>query len=251
MPTYKYSLREDYFDNIDTEAKAYWLGYILADGSVMTRKTKDARHYGLVLSSIDLDHLEKFKSAIEYTGVIFIPKRKGGFANSKQGYRLVINRVSLSKSLLKYKFDPINFSLPNIETSLIRHLIRGYFDGDGSVYSWVANEVQKTRWGTYYYKRFHLESSIIAANPMLLAMQAELSSNDIKTRIKKSKTEWMKYLVVTNKPDLHRFRYYLYNDSSVFLQRKFDKWHDTPPEWETARSKSRICGKPVIQTQVP
>lgn len=248
MVTYKYSLNENYFEEIDSEDKAYWLGYILADGHIMTRKSNKSRHYGLTLHSVDLDHLEKFKEAIEYTGVIFQPKRKGGFKNSKKGYRLVINRIKLSTDLLKYKPDSINFSIPQIAPCLVRHLIRGYFDGDGSVYSWIANEVQKQSNRIYRYHRFFLEASIIAAEPMRLALEKELNIAGIKTRVKKSKTDWMKYLVISNKPDLHQLRFYLYNNSTIFLQRKFNKWHDTPPEWETIRSKSRICGKPVIQT---
>ena len=229
MTRYRYSFNEDYFAEIDTEGKAYWLGYILADGSVMTRKSKSSRHYGLALQSIDLELLEKFKRDIDYTGPIKTRSKGGSFDNSKPGHYLVINRMSLSSQLLKYKVDSSCIHMPEVEESLVRHLIRGIFDGDGSVYSWVANETQKTKWGTYHYKRFMMEASIIGCEPLLSNIEAYLSACGIKTRRKKSRTPWMNYLVVSNKPDLHLLRKLFYEGSSIYLQRKFDKWHNTPP----------------------
>ncbi len=239
MTVYKYSLIENYFEDINTEEKAYWLGYILADGCVKTRTSKDRRFYGLVLASIDLDHLEKFKATLEYTGPITAPKRSGGFLNSKQCYYLRISRVKLSKDLLKYKPDSSNITIPKIRKDLERHLIRGFFDGDGSVYSWIRNSKSNNldrKCPTQ--NSFALEASIICCDSMLKDIKNKLDDLNIRNRVKPSKCDSMNYLVVSNGPDLREFRKYLYKDSFIYMQRKFDKWHNTPPEWETIQRKS-------------
>ena len=55
-----YSYDESYFKNIDTEEKAYWLGFLYADGYV--RKRQRNSEMRLKLGIKDLDHLEKFKN---------------------------------------------------------------------------------------------------------------------------------------------------------------------------------------------
>ena len=50
---------------IDTEEKAYWLGFIYADGYIINSikgKTSDA--FGITLQEKDKGHLEKFKKSI-------------------------------------------------------------------------------------------------------------------------------------------------------------------------------------------
>lgn len=49
----KHFYNEDYFSVINTEDKAYWLGFISADGSV----SRDAYHIRISLSSTDMKHL--------------------------------------------------------------------------------------------------------------------------------------------------------------------------------------------------
>lgn len=50
----KYKFDENFFENIDTEEKAYWLGFIYADGAVFKRtlsirlSTKDIHHLSLI-----------------------------------------------------------------------------------------------------------------------------------------------------------------------------------------------------------
>ena len=44
------------FENIDTEEKAYWLGFILADGYLNT----DKHMVRIKLGDVDKKHIEKF-----------------------------------------------------------------------------------------------------------------------------------------------------------------------------------------------
>ena len=78
----RYILDENYFDCIDTEAKAYILGFIYADGFV-----GDEKFNNIVISVNDLEILEFIAKEFEFTGNIRKTK-KGGFENSKSGYSL-------------------------------------------------------------------------------------------------------------------------------------------------------------------
>ena len=53
----KYPVNEDYFEDINTKEKAYWLGVLYADGAI--NKNNSVR-----LGMKDKDHIEKFKKAI-------------------------------------------------------------------------------------------------------------------------------------------------------------------------------------------
>lgn len=49
-----YSLNEHYFDNIDCDEKAYWLGFLFADGAISNNtihfgQSKESRKYFLFL----------------------------------------------------------------------------------------------------------------------------------------------------------------------------------------------------------
>ncbi|UYZ23301.1 LAGLIDADG family homing endonuclease [Mesobacillus jeotgali] len=61
----KFLLDENFFGKITTEEKAYWLGFILADGSVSKENRRNC--ITLSLSRKDKEHLYKFKKSIKAT----------------------------------------------------------------------------------------------------------------------------------------------------------------------------------------
>ena len=127
----RYVLDESYFDKIDTEEKAYILGFIYADGFV-----GDEHFNNIVISINDLELLEFIAKELKFSGKIR-ETRKGGFKNSKPGYSLNFSSVKISSRLRELGLYP-NKSLtierlPKIRDDLVRHFIRGYFDGDGSI----------------------------------------------------------------------------------------------------------------------
>ena len=56
----KHNLNKEYFKNIDTEEKAYWLGFIYADGYII--KSEKNYELGIELNYKDVEHLNKFNS---------------------------------------------------------------------------------------------------------------------------------------------------------------------------------------------
>lgn len=124
-------LRHDYFENIDTANKAYFLGFMIADGCVRQPK------YGQAVIQINLNLedkyiLEKFAEEIETKNKIIIINSKP----NKQG-QVKVSSDKMFSDLCKLCVVPnktYNLSeLPKIPDKYMPDMIRGFFDGDGSV----------------------------------------------------------------------------------------------------------------------
>ena len=98
----RYVLDECYFACIDTEAKAYILGFIYADGFV-----GDENHNNIVVYINDLEILEFMANELQFTGDIRRTK-KGGFENSKEGYSLFNYLYDKSTIKLERKYNKWN-----------------------------------------------------------------------------------------------------------------------------------------------
>ena len=71
---FKEPFKENFFENIDSEEKAYFLGFLMADGNVYVRKQSQPC-IRLEISVKDLEILERFKMAIESKNSICFDKR--------------------------------------------------------------------------------------------------------------------------------------------------------------------------------
>jgi hypothetical protein len=129
----KENLNHNFFHEIDSEIKAYLLGYITADGCVVNNS--------LQIASIDLELLELIKSYISPDQTIYKCKLRINKANNgqqSQKYCIHINNMHLINDLAQYGIIPNktykNMLFPDLKPDLIKHYIRGFFDGDGSIY---------------------------------------------------------------------------------------------------------------------
>lgn len=121
---HKYSFNEHYFDKVDTQDKAYWLGWLFSDG-YNNEADYDTR---LQLQEGDKSVLENFKKSLNYTGPIRFTKNRQWLIilTSKHFSRTLASLGCVQAKSLILKF-------PNITPRLIRHFIRGYFEGDGCI----------------------------------------------------------------------------------------------------------------------
>lgn len=217
----KYSYNQDFFEVIDTEEKAYWLGFILADGNLSTRKDRSENNYRLTikLAAYDDEHLKKFLTCIEANVPISYTEEKLSYYQAEERVikfsrtaQIRINSSKMGMDLVKHGVSPkksLRETPPkDLREDLIRHFIRGYFDGDGcfsesngkpsiaivgseAIISYIIKQMEK-----------HLGFSYP------IAKQGKLSK-----------------LNFGHKERVIQFMNWLYKGATVYLERKYQKYH--------------------------
>ena len=108
-----YKCDDHYFDEINSEEKAYWLGFLLADGHVNKRD-----RLVLDLASVDQGHMVKLRNCIESDA----PVRPGYFA---------VTSHEMAKALRGKGIIANGKRVFDVDPDLRRHYWRGAVDGDG------------------------------------------------------------------------------------------------------------------------
>ena len=87
-----YQVNENYFESIDSDEKAYWLGFLSADGYIHEGRNTIT----LALQESDKVHIEKFKKAISATYPIkeIIHKLDKEYSNYLNEFLLSENKIS-------------------------------------------------------------------------------------------------------------------------------------------------------------
>lgn len=125
----KHIFDENFFELINTEKKAYWLGFIYADGCLYNNSLR------IELQLKDIDLLKQFKQDIKaFDSEITINYNRQScqiILNSKTNLENLFKNGCYVNKTFKIKF-PTKEQVPD---NLIHHFMRGYFDGDGCIYS--------------------------------------------------------------------------------------------------------------------
>lgn len=214
----KWSLNHNYFKNIDTEHKAYWFGFLSADGNIRIRGNQHIVQF----ASCDKIVIENFLKDIE-CGMSITMEEKG--EKWKPCYKIVITSEEMYKDLERHGCIPnksLTLKFPKLEDipeHLIRHYIRGFFDGDGSVYilnkKWIKNPVSNP---TTMIKQY-LGVSINGTKEFLEELCKYLKFTTVKKENRRPLTNT--YYCNTEKIDtiLHIYNY-MYDGATIFLPRK-------------------------------
>lgn len=124
----KFYLNESFFHVIDSSEKAYWLGFIFADGY------QNGQELVLNLQPKDAEHLKKLKKSLQSEHNITIhPENENNYG--KASFRVYSSKLceDLNKmGCMQAKSKILTF--PNLKSEFISDFIRGVFDGDGCVY---------------------------------------------------------------------------------------------------------------------
>jgi hypothetical protein len=115
----------DYFHVIDSDEKAYWLGFIAADGAIFC----DSRQYSITLDLQPRDQhwLERFRDTIAPGATI---TRHGS-----RSYSVSIGSKEMVQDLIALGIGPRksnSLEWPHISEPFVIPFLLGYFDGDGS-----------------------------------------------------------------------------------------------------------------------
>ena len=208
----KYQVNEGYFDVIDNEEKAYWLGFLYADGYIRERKSGNSLE--VKLSVKDKNHLQLFRKCIESNHLIKESqskvKYKGGISLSNMVH-LSIYSSKLVDSIKRQGFHSrktFTIKKPNIGKEMVRHFIRGYFDGDGSFGFNPNNYFVKTQ-------------IVTASDDFKNFIIDELYDNNITIKLYSQIR-----LQIQNKMDNNKFYHYIYDGAKIYLKRKKEKYEE-------------------------
>lgn len=208
----KYSLNEHYFDEIDSPEKSYILGLLYADGSNNEKKYT----ISISLQENDKDTLEKIRLLVESEKPLeyldYSNKHDNGYTYKNQ-YRLLFFSSYMCKTLKEkgvYPNKSLKLEFPIwIDEEYVRHFIRGYFDGDGCVcFSNNGNcivTITSTESFCSVFKNY-IES--------LLKIHVTITDASCHNGI-------TKVVSISGKNQVKKFLDYIYNDSTIHLERKY------------------------------
>lgn len=228
-----YDVDETFFEKIDTEEKAYTLGFFYADGcnSISTHE----RCISLTQLEQDKDILDKIKLAMKYTNpnyVVCVQK-----TNNKVKYTMSISRRKLSEDIAKLGVVPnksLILSFPSkdiIPEELLNHFIRGYFDGDGCIWEGKPHVDKNNRF--IHNVKFTFTGCISFIEPLQDCL-VKLGIVNKKTKLNFSKANnpntstcdkvcTMEY---SGKKQVEKFYHYLYDNATIFGNRKKSKFEN-------------------------
>lgn len=211
----KSNFNDKVFDCIDTEEKAYWLGFIFADGTIssdpLKENKKKAYTFELSLKQDDINHLEKLKKLLETPRPIIKSENRGRLlVNSKHFWETLNNYGCTPKKSLTLQFPSENIFK---EKFLVRHFIRGYFDGDGCI-SYSNNE------------HTILNMQLLGTKSFLQTLLNYLPEEfkDLTLRHNHNNENEETYLINTSNKKAYRFFKYLYENSNIYLDRKYSRF---------------------------
>lgn len=206
-------LNQNYFDNIDTEEKAYFLGLIITDGCIYKKNSKQN------LVNITLKKQDKY---LLYKFIKELNSNKKPSSDGRGCYGINILSNKLVKSLEKFgvKERKSNSTIfPKfLPKEMYRHLLRGIIDGDGNV-----------AFNNRLNRKVHKKAlRICQGNYDFLQDIVDFLSNEIginKVKIYKEQDNlWS--INYTRNNDLIRLYNYIYRDVKIYMHRKkeiFDK----------------------------
>ena len=212
-----------YFDTINSSIKAYWLGFLMADGA------NSCGVLEMKLSITDLEHMKLFKKDVGWIGKIHTGYGKCLISNNEKLHEYCFIGISskyMTEVIQKYGIIPNKTgkeTFPNIPKKYYPDFIRGYFDGDGS-YSYYY------RYNKGKYKTLNSSIKIVCMNHSFLKdvknkLVQYANIKEEKIHIYPAKSIWS--LEISSNESIEKFYNYIYPKyCRRFLKRKRDKFQE-------------------------
>lgn len=213
-----YKVNQYIFDEIDNEAKAYWWGFLYADGHTHRRSLI------LSLSTKDKKQLEKYRAFLQTDAPVRIYSNK---ANGKKYKRasVEITHQHLTKRAkelgIKTGRPSPRHILEMIPPRLFNHWLRGFFDGDGSATK--AKSVD-----------FCGSLGLMELLKRIIAKQCNTNPN---LKIVKHTTANLYYLSYSGRINALKVADYMYQDATIWMERKRSVIESWPKPQKRERNK--------------
>ncbi len=218
-----YHCNHTYFDEPLDEERAYWIGFLLADGWVSLRSNRV--DLGMSLSITDIGHVEKFRKALQSNHPIGQYTATRGYGIGKKTARLTIASKELVNAVARYGIVAHKTKIcitPQIPVDLMRHMYRGYVDGDGGL------SLYKTKTSRGLHAAFDVvgTKSFLQDFGFWLVMNA--GANPL-VPLKSNNTTAIMNLRYGGLRQVSDILHVLYDDTTIYLERKLrlaqDIWY--------------------------
>lgn len=204
----KIDLNSDIFEKIDTEEKAYWLGFLYADGSI--HKYKGHYRFELGLKESDIEHIQKFKDFIG-------SKHEIKYRKNTKSYRIVFGDDKFCSDLIKLgctERKSLTLKFPteeHVPDKYLKHFIRGYVEGDGSfnVYNAKNNK--------------NCVFSLLGTKDFLQGIQQRTNIPIISFH-KDKRHSGNTYFISYTGNFCYQILQFLYESSNIYLNRKYETY---------------------------
>lgn len=216
----KFIMDVDFFEKIDSEHKAYFLGFMYSDGNV----SKSNSTCKIILKKDDFEILQKLSNFIYGKDRVTFGSKKLNdknydycslvFTSQKIKNDLILNGCVPAKS------NTIKFP-DKIHNKYINHFIRGFFDGDGSISKTNLGK-DKFRYNVVFtsnlffisglkdkLKEFGIESYVVKYNNEQQIKDGEAKTHD---------------LYIGNEDNIRKIYDFMYKDQSICLERKYTRF---------------------------
>lgn len=201
----KYTINENFFDDINTQEKAYCLGLLYADGT----NSRKRNSISIGLQERDKELLEKVRSVMNINKPLYFEKNNKSYG--QDSYRLDIVNKHMSEILNDIGMVPnksLVLTYPTcIPNKLMHHFLRGYFDGDGYI----------SHGRDYTAEIMGTESFCLSVQEILL--QQGIESKIYNTTLRKETST--RRLYIGKKANFKKFIDYIYTDATIYLDRKY------------------------------
>lgn len=224
----KYDFNRNFFEVINTQEKAYVLGFLYADGC----NTMKSITFNQLEQDVDI--LEQIVDCLDGDNILYASTQPNG----KIKYTLSFNSIKLcedAKNLGVPQNKSLKITLPDfLSDELMRHFIRGYFDGNGCIWNGKPKiyRVKKDKSCGYRDKVVHNVKFTITGNTIFITQLQEYLIEKIKltkTKLNFSKAKGNKHVCTmeySGKKQVEKFYKYLYKDAFVYGNRKKEKFEE-------------------------
>lgn len=209
----KYFHDFDFFENIDTEEKAYWLGFMFADGYIVNNENRYGEdEFGLTLAEDSLDSIEKFKKSLQATNPIRYDKSK---EKGQTSVKLVLRSQKTVNDLIDkgcVKQKSLILQPPKkVPEKLLSHFIRGFFDGDGSLMKYNYNN----------YPSYNIQFT--TTYEMAIWLRDIFGKGDVH---KEKRRDFTWYYSIGGNRQVLDICHYMYDEATIWMDRKYARYQE-------------------------
>lgn len=222
------NLNERFFQNIDSEEKAYFLGLLIADGNVFVKESSANRQASISIT-LDLKDeymLLKFKEVLGASTNVGYDGRGCG--------QIAVRSDLMAQDLSNYGVIPRkSFAtyLPNVDEKLIPHLLRGILDGDGSI--------QAHQHGGKF-----LHDISYCGTHQLMQDISDISAKILHLNYKPVVYDYhdknLSEIKFKNIDDMLNFGNWLYENATIYLIRKYEKFTTFKEHYKLMQENAEI-----------